>query len=96
MTILLLRTALMRGRRQIRGSRTTRVDRRRTRITDGMMGLRHRIKVGPMITRRHRHRRIGTKTETVTETQTGIVIAIMIVTGMANHITMCTQHQELL
>ena len=50
------------------------------------MGLRRRIKVGPMITRRHRRRRIGT----------GIMIEIEITTAtvMANHITTCTQHQE--
>jgi hypothetical protein len=89
MTILLLRTDLMRGRhRQIRGSRTIRADRRQTRITDGTMGLRRRIKVGPMITRRHRHRRIGT----------GIMIEIEITTAteMAIRITTCTRHQELL
>jgi hypothetical protein len=88
MTIL-LRTARMTGRhRQISGSRTIRVDHRQTRITDGTMGLRRRIKVGPTITRRHRHRRIGP----------GIMIEIEITTatGMANHITTCTQHQELL
>jgi hypothetical protein len=47
-----------------------------------------RIKGDPMITRRHRHRRIGT----------GIMVEIEITTatGMANHITTCTQHQELL
>jgi hypothetical protein len=92
MTIL-LRTVLMKGHlRQIRASRTARAGHRQTRTTDGTMGLRLRIKVGPTITRRPRHRRIGTKT--VTETQTAIVI--MIVTGTANHITMCMQHQELL
>jgi hypothetical protein len=88
MTIL-LRTVLMRGPlRQIRGNRTTKVDRHRTRITDGTMGLRHRIKAAPMITRRPRHRRIGTEIM--------IEIEITTATGTANHITTCTQHQELL
>jgi hypothetical protein len=94
MTILLL-MVLMRGRlHQIRGSRTTRagrhrtirVDHRQTRITDGTMGLRPRIKGDPMTTRRHRPGRIGT----------GIAIEITTTTVMANHITMCTPHQELL
>jgi len=88
MTIL-LRTVLMRGPlRQIRGSRTIRVDRRRTRITAGTMGLRRRIKVGPMITRRHRLRQIGT----------GIMIEIEITTatGMAKRIITCMRHRELL
>jgi hypothetical protein len=86
MTIL-LRTVLMRGRlHQIRDNRTTRVDRHQTPITDETMGLRRRIKVAPMITRRLR--RIGT----------GIMIEIEITTatGMANRITTCTRHQELL
>jgi hypothetical protein len=99
MTTLPLRTVLMREhRRQTRGNPTTRVGLRRMqitdgmmglrrmRITDGMMGLRRRIKVDPMITRRHRRHRIGTV----------VKIGITTATGMANHITTCTQHQELL
>jgi hypothetical protein len=100
MTIL-LRTALMRGRpHQIRVSRTIRAGRHRTRITDGTMGLHRRIKAGPVITRRHRHHRIKVVPMITRRRRigTGIMIEIEITaaTGMANHITTCTRHQELL
>ena len=82
MTILLPMVVMRGGHRQIG---TMRVDRR---VTGRMTGLHRRIKGGPMITRRHRHRRIATEIM--------IEIVITTATGMANHITTCTQHQELL
>jgi hypothetical protein len=85
-----------RHRRQTKGGRTMQVGRRRTQITDDTMGHRRRIKGGPMITRHRRHRLIATETEIVTETQTGIVIAITIVTGIANRIITCTLRRGLL
>jgi hypothetical protein len=85
---MLLRTVLTGGHLQIKDSRTMQAGRHQTRITDGPMGLRRRIKGGPMITRRHHRRRI--------ETAIMIAIEITTATGIANHITMCTQHQELL
>src|ERR1700686_2127606 len=78
-----LPTAGMRGRhRQIKDGRTMRVGRHRTRITDGTMGLRRRIRGDPTTTLRHHRRRTATETAIVTETLTGIVIAITTVTGM--------------
>jgi hypothetical protein len=75
----------------------------RRRIKVGPMITRrhrhHRIKVGPMITHRHRHHRIKVGpmiTHRHRRIGTGVTIEITTATGMANHITTCTRHQELL
>jgi hypothetical protein len=87
MTILRRRTVPVMGRhrRQINGSRTMRVGRRRTRKTVRTMGLHRRIKGGRTIILHH-HRRHRIETE----------IGIAIMTAVANRITTCTRLLELL
>jgi hypothetical protein len=86
------------GHRQIKGSRTMWVDGHRARITGDTMDRGRRTKGSRTIT----HRRIerataivtGNATATATKAETSIVIAITIMTGMANHIITFTPHRE--